>query len=155
MMLAIQYTIGQLKSPIDQMVNFIHDYQDTQISLERINEIHQKEDENSNKLDIDKNIYFKNMTFRYNGARSPKVLYNINLTIPQGKITAIVGASGSGKTTLIKILLQYYQTTQGTIEIGLKNLNDFNTTFWRNQCGAVMQDGFIFGYHCPKYSGYN
>jgi len=151
MMLAIQYIIGQLSSPIDQIVNFIHDYQDTRISLERINEIHQKEDENSNKLDDfhneleeDKNIYIKNLTFQYSGTRSPKVLNNINLTIPQGKVTAIVGASGSGKTTLIKLLLQYYQATQGEIKIGSKNINDFNTTFWRNQCGAVMQDGFIF-----------
>ena len=151
MMLAIQYIIGQLKSPIDQMVNFIHDYQDTQISLERINEIHQKDDENSNKLenfnkvlDKDKNIYIENMTFQYNGVRSPEVLNNINLKIPQNKVTAIVGASGSGKTTLIKLLLQYYQVTNGTIKIGSKNINDFNTTFWRNQCGAVMQDGFIF-----------
>ena len=151
MMLAIQYIIGQLKSPIDQIVNFIHDFQDTQISLERINEIHQKEDENSNKLadfhnklDNDKNIYIKDLIFQYSGTRSPKVINEISLTIPQGKVTAIVGASGSGKTTLIKLLLQYYQATQGTIKIGSKNLNDFNTTFWRNQCGAVMQDGFIF-----------
>lgn len=151
MMLAIQYIIGQLKSPIDQIVNFIHDFQDTQISLERINEIHQKEDENSNKvdnfhneLDKDKNIYIKDLIFQYSGTRSPKVLNEINLTIPQGKVTAIVGASGSGKTTLIKLLLQYYQATQGEIKIGSKNINAFNTTFWRNQCGAVMQDGFIF-----------
>jgi len=151
MMLAIQYIIGQLKSPIDQIVNFIHDYQDTQISLERINEIHQKEDENVNKLDgyhnklgDDRNVYINNLSFQYNGSRSPKVLNNIDVTIPQGKVTAIVGASGSGKTTLIKLLLQYYQATQGAIKIGQKNLNDFNTTFWRNQCGAVMQDGFIF-----------
>jgi len=151
MMLAIQYIIGQLKSPIDQIVNFIHDYQDTQISLERINEIHQKEDENSkelddfhNKLETDKNIYLNNLTFQYSGIRSPKVLNDINITIPQGKVTAVVGASGSGKTTLVKLLLQYYQATQGKIKIGSKNIDDFNTTFWRNQCGAVMQDGFIF-----------
>ena len=150
-MLAIQYIIGQLKSPIDQIVNFIHDFQDTQISLERINEIHQKKDENSNKLDnfhneldVDKNIYVKDLIFQYSGVHSPKVLNNINVTIPQGKVTAIVGASGSGKTTLIKLLLQYYGATQGTIKIGSKNINEFNTTFWRNQCGAVMQDGFIF-----------
>ncbi|MDP3944792.1 MAG: peptidase domain-containing ABC transporter [Lutibacter sp.] len=151
MMLAIQYIIGQLKSPIDQIVNFIHEFQDTQISLERINEIHQKEDENSNKLDdfhnkleSDKNIYIENLAFQYDGVRSPKVLNDVNLTIPQGKVTAIVGASGSGKTTLIKLLLQYYNATQGVIKIGSKNLNEYNTTFWRNQCGAVMQDGFIF-----------
>lgn len=151
MMLAIQYIIGQLKSPIDQIVNFIHEFQDTQISLERINEIHQKEDENSNKLDdfhnkleTNKNINIENLTFQYDGVRSPKVLNDVNLTIPQGKVTAIVGASGSGKTTLIKLLLQYYKATQGAIKIGSKNLNEFNTTFWRNQCGAVMQDGFIF-----------
>ncbi len=149
MMLATQYILGQLTLPIDQTLDFIHDLQDTTISLERINEIHEKEDENANKEsqkhDLpDKNIYIEHLVFQYEGPHSKKVLNDINLTIPQGKVTAIVGASGSGKTTLIKLLLQYYHPIEGTIKVSNNNLSDFNTTWWRNRCGVVMQDGFIF-----------
>lgn len=149
MMLATQYIIGQLKLPIDQTIALIHDSQDTKISLERINEIHEKENENANKKirkhDFgDKNIVFENITFQYDGPHSKKVLNKIKLNIHQGKVTAIVGASGSGKTTLIKLLLQYYCPINGIIKVGEHNLQTFNTTWWRNQCGAVMQDGFIF-----------
>jgi len=148
MMLAIQYIIGQLKSPIDQIVNFIHNYQDTKISIERINELHKINNENHNKthkkLGQDKNIYIKNLSFQYEGPHAKLILDNINLTIFNNKVTAIVGASGSGKTTLIKLLLQYYEIKSGSIYIGDKQLNNINTTFWRNQCGVVMQDGYIF-----------
>jgi len=155
MMLATQYIIGQLTMPIEQMVSFIHDLQDTKISLERINEIHQKDDENEGKeiqqIKLENNnIKINDLTFQYEGPHSKKVLKNINLTIPQGKVTAIVGASGSGKTTLIKLFLQYYNPVKGTIEIGNENLQNFNTTNWRNQCGAVMQDGFIFSESIAK-----
>ncbi|HRC81843.1 MAG TPA: peptidase domain-containing ABC transporter [Sedimentibacter sp.] len=155
MMLATQYIIGQLTMPIEQMVRFIHDLQDTKISLERINEIHQKDDENkgkefqNQKLDSTE-IIIKELTFQYEGPHSKKVLNNINLTIQQGKVTAIVGASGSGKTTLIKLLLQYYNPVKGIIKVGNKNLQQFNSTWWRNQCGAVMQDGFIFSESIAK-----
>ena len=149
MMLATQYIIGQLGVPIEQTVHLIHDLQDTKISLERINEIHHKEDENINKpitnIEINnKDITINNLLFQYEGPHSKKVLNNINLTIPQGKVTAIVGASGSGKTTLVKLLLQYYKPIEGEIKISETTLQNFNTTWWRNQCGAVMQDGFIF-----------
>ena len=159
MMLATQYIIGQLSVPIEQAVQFIHDLQDTKISLERINEIHQKTDENTNKTETtlsplplegvggrsnSKEINISNLTFQYEGPHSKKVLNQITLKIPEGNVTAIVGASGSGKTTLIKLLLQYYNPVEGEIIIGEKNLQNFNTTWWRNQCGAVMQDGFIF-----------
>ncbi|MCK4663010.1 MAG: peptidase domain-containing ABC transporter [Bacteroidales bacterium] len=151
MMLATQYIIGQLTLPIEQTVRFIHDLQDTKISLERINEIHQKQDENTerkdkvnNQLSSDKNIYINDLMFQYEGPHSEKVLNEINLTIPVGKVTAIVGSSGSGKTTLVKLLLQYYNPIEGNIKVGNNDLNNFNTTFWRNQCGVVMQDGFIF-----------
>jgi ATP-binding cassette subfamily B protein len=149
MMLATQYIIGQLTLPVEQMVRFIHDLQDTKISLERINEIHQKDDENKDKeyqqIKLQNNdIQITNLIFQYEGPHSKKVLNNINLSIPQGKVTAIVGASGSGKTTLVKLLLQYYNPINGIIEIGNQNLQKFNSTWWRNQCGAVMQDGFIF-----------
>lgn len=155
MMLATQYIIGQLTLPIEQTVNFIHDLQDTKISLERINEIHEKEDENANK-EIreegfpDRKIVVENLMFQYEGQHSKKVLNNINLSIQQGKVTAIVGASGSGKTTLIKLFLQYYKPIKGIIKVGGQNLQNFNTTWWRNQCGAVMQDGFIFSESIAK-----
>jgi ATP-binding cassette subfamily B protein len=153
MMLAVQFIIGQLNSPIEQTIKFIHDYQDTLISLERINEIHHKQGENANrnykedwhghsfsKTDIN----ISNLTFQYEGPDSPKALDGINLYILEGKTTAIVGASGSGKTTLIKLLLQYYDPVEGNILVGGKNLGTFNTKWWRNQCGAVMQDGYLF-----------
>jgi len=149
MMLATQYIIGQLSLPIEQAIQLIHDLQDTNISLERINEIHQKEDENvkktiPNQILTNKNIKIENLIFQYEGPHSKKVLNEINLEIPNGKVTAIVGASGSGKTTLVKLLLQYYSPVEGKIKIGETDLQVFNTTWWRNQCGAVMQDGFIF-----------
>ena len=155
MMLATQYIIGQLTMPIEQMVSFIHDLQDTKISLERINEIHQKDDENKGKelqkVKLENNdIEIKDLVFQYEGPHSKKVLNNINLTIPQGKVTAIVGASGSGKTTLIKLLLQYYNPVKGIIEVGNQDLQLFNSTWWRNNCGAVMQDGFIFSESIAK-----
>ncbi len=149
MMLATQYIIGQLTLPIEQTVDFIRDFQDTKISLERINEIHGKNEENKEKYSCkhqlhDKSIHLQNLTFQYEGPHSKKVLNQVNLTIPEGKVTAIVGASGSGKTTLIKLLLQYYKPMKGAIKIGNTNLQELNTHFWRNLCGAVMQDGFIF-----------
>jgi len=152
MMLAVQYIIGQLNAPIEQTIQFIHDYQDTRISLERINEIHHKEDENINREIKNQHItslahqhiLINNLTFQYEGLHSPKALDSITLQIPEGKITAIVGASGSGKTTLIKLLLQYYVPIKGDILVGDNNLQTFNTKWWRNQCGSVMQDGFLF-----------
>lgn len=147
-MLAIQYIIGQLTSPIEQIAQFIYDSQDASISLDRINEIRKKSDENSDRPIIapvftDKTLKIKNLSFCYDGT-SRNVLNNINLEIPHGKTTAIVGSSGSGKTTLIKLLLQYYKIQEGEICIGDYNLNDINTNIYRNQCGTVMQDGFIF-----------
>ena len=151
MMLAIQYIIGQLASPVEQIVGFIHNAQDVSISLGRINEIHQIKDEETEvtpKLrqiaEDNKAIIIQNVTFQYEGVHSPKVLKNIDFIIPHGKVTAIVGTSGSGKTTLIKLLLGYYKVTEGAILIGNQNLNVFDLKWWRNQCGAVMQDGFIF-----------
>lgn len=149
MMLATQYIIGQLTLPIDQSADFIHDLQDTKISLERINEVHQRKDENADKKKTisqlqSRAIEIKNLTFQYEGPHSKKVLDKINLIIPEGKTTAIVGASGSGKTTLIKLLLQYYSPVEGTITIGNINLNTLDTVWWRKQCGTVMQDGYIF-----------
>lgn len=149
-MLAIQYIIGQLNSPIEQFVSFIQSAQDAKISMERLNEIHQLNDEESsqsNFIDIlpdRKTIYFTNMSFTYSGAGNEPVLKNINLSIPEGKVTAIVGVSGSGKTTLLKLLLKFYEFYSGDIKIGETNYKYISPSFWRKQCGAVLQDGFIF-----------
>jgi len=151
MMLAIQYIIGQLNLPINSLITFIQTGQDAKISLERLSEIHQKDDEEDQSLEPikelpeDLSIYLKKLSFRYGGKSSPKVLDNISLKIPKGKITALVGASGSGKTTLIKLLLKFYKPTKGKIMVGNINLGNFGTSFWRRACGSVMQDGFLFG----------
>jgi len=150
MMLSIQYIIGQLNSPVEQIMGFIYQWQDVSISLDRMNEIHtQKNEENENRSktqipDLDSDIHIQDLSFKYDGARPDYVLNDINLTIPQNKVTAIVGASGSGKTTLIKLMLGFYEPNQGDISIGNENLSTFNLTWWRSQCGTVMQEGYLF-----------
>ena len=150
MMMAVQYIIGQLNSPVEQIMGFIYHWQDVSISLDRMNEIHQQKNEENEQRTVtlmneeDKNIKINNLCFKYDGARSVYVLNHVNLLIPRGKVTAIVGASGSGKTTLIKLLLGYYAPDEGEINIGNDNLEIFNLTWWRMQCGAVMQDGYLF-----------
>ncbi|UII30233.1 peptidase domain-containing ABC transporter [Fulvivirga ulvae] len=150
MMLAIQYIIGQLNAPINQLVGFIHTAQDAKISLERLGEIHGREDEeniNEEKITIfpeDKSLKLEHVTFQYEGPHSEYALKDISLEIPEGKVTAIVGASGSGKTTLVKLLLKFYEPTQGEIRLGDINLNNYSNRLWRDKCGAVLQDGFIF-----------
>ncbi len=151
MMLSIQYIIGQLNAPVEQIMNFIYQGQDVSISLERMEEIHsRKEEENKEKiitglpLDTPLDITIQGLDFHYEGPYSTKVLDNINLVIPDGKVTAIVGASGSGKTTLIKLLLGNYEVEKGSITVGKYPLKQFNLTWWRSICGAVMQEGYIF-----------
>lgn len=150
MMMSLTYIIGQLSSPVEQFIGFARAFQDAQISLERLNEVHGREDEEEsieNKLAIlpeKRAISLDNLSFSYDGADRDYVLDNINLTIPQNKVTAIVGASGSGKTTLIKLLLGFYEPNKGTIKIGETPLNIINPHFWRSKSGSVMQDGFIF-----------
>jgi ATP-binding cassette subfamily B protein len=151
MMLSIQFIIGQLNSPLEQIAKFAYNFQDMKISIKRINDIHEKDDEGSISIPtlnlenlFDSDIYIRNLSFQYDGESFEKVLDNINLVIPSGKVTAIVGTSGSGKTTLIKLLLKYYNVTDGSIYIGDQNLNSIHPTTWRNHCGAVMQDGYIF-----------
>ena len=152
-LLSISYIIGQMNSPVNQIVAFLRSYQDAKISLDRLNEIQLHSEEelyNHVNLDLDpvtnseNGIHFKNISFRYEGPKSPYILNNINFTIPQGKITAIVGASGSGKTTLMKLLLKFYQPSQGAIYYNGKNLNNISPKNLRENCGVVMQDGFIF-----------
>ena len=150
MMVAIQYIIGQLNGPINEFIGFIQAGQDAKISLERLGEIHQRDDEErvgdqkNGELPVRKDISFNNLSFHYEGPKSPQVLGNINIMFPEKKITAIVGASGSGKTTLLKLLLGFYPPNEGRIEIGGIGLQQFNMEMWRSNCGVVMQDGFIF-----------
>jgi ATP-binding cassette subfamily B protein len=150
MMLAIQYIIGQMNGPLDQMIEFIQVSQDAKISLERLGEIHLQKDEEQTKdgklesLPNEADIQINDLLFQYEGPHSPKVLNNINLNIPRGKVTAIVGTSGSGKTTLVKLLLGFYPPVSGSIKIGGSDLMAYRQRWWRSKCGAVMQDGFIF-----------
>ncbi len=150
MMLAVQYIIGQLNSPIEQLIGLFHSVQDAKISLERLGEIHQKDDEESPddvKMTIipnKKSISITDLSFQYEGPHSEFVLKDISLVIPESKVTAIVGTSGSGKTTLIKLLLGFYPPTKGDIRIGENKLENFSQRKWRQSCGVVMQDGFIF-----------
>ncbi len=163
-MLAIQYIIGQLNAPIEQMIGFVQNWQLAKISLERLNEINQLADEEPVVLDDSKNIHqtltselptnrtihLEQISFTYPGAGNEPVLKNINMVIPEGKVTAIVGTSGSGKTTLLKLLLKFYDPIKGDIYIGDKqesnglNLNAISHRAWRKQAGVVMQDSFIF-----------
>ena len=149
MMLAIQYIIGQLNAPLQQLVTFVRAAQDAQISLERLGEIHMEQEELSDqnvappRAALAGDIVIKNMSFRYNPLQN-FVLENLSLTIPKGKVTAIVGASGSGKTTLLKILLGFYKPEEGSVSVNDFQLQYLDLDFWRQQCGAVMQDGFIF-----------
>ena len=149
MMLAIQYIIGQLNSPVEQVMGFIYQWQDVSISLDRMNEIHtQRNEEDGSRtvaeLPSERSIHVEHLCFKYDGARPDYVLEDIDLIIPQGKVTAIVGASGSGKTTLVKLLLGYYAPNEGRITAGTTGLEEVNLTWWRTQCGAVMQDGYLF-----------
>jgi ATP-binding cassette subfamily B protein len=192
-MLAVQYMIGQLNAPIEQMISFVQGWQNAKISMDRLNEIHGMEDEEPwNKYllqtlppafarqllggkivpvakfdatvfepenyfdlgvriktcalnDLDREgIYFSNVSFTYSGAGNEPVLKNINLSIPKGKTTAIVGVSGSGKTTLLKLLLKFYEPQKGDIKLNATSLSNISHKIWRSHCGAVMQESFIF-----------
>lgn len=149
-MLAIQYIIGQLSGPIEQFVGFTQSAQDAKISMERLNEIHQLSDEENpgiayiNLLPENRTIVFNNLSFTYPGADNEPVLQNVNLEIPENKVTAIVGVSGSGKTTLLKLLLKFYDYYKGEIKVGETNYKYISPSFWRKQCGSVLQDGYIF-----------
>lgn len=149
MLVAIQYIIGQLNTAVIQFVDFMRSMQEAKISLERMSEIHAKEDEEdiTNKITLlpeTGNLVMEDVWFHYNGPHSPTVLKNINLTIPKGKVTAIVGSSGSGKSTILKLLLGFYKPTEGTVYLGDINLNNIHNRLWRSKCGIVMQEGYIF-----------
>lgn len=149
MMLAVQYIIGQLNSPVNQLMSFFYSLQDVNISLERINEIHEGKNEESKKnqakaFESEKSVRIENIDFKYDPHALKKTLEGVSFHIREGKVTAIVGASGSGKTTLIKLMLGYYPVLSGEILIAGKNINEYNLKWWRRHCGVVMQDGVIF-----------
>ncbi|MFA7180573.1 MAG: peptidase domain-containing ABC transporter, partial [Bacteroidales bacterium] len=150
MMLSVQYIIGQLNAPLAGIVGFIRSSQDAKISLERLAEVHDKEDEerpgNSlvHEIPACKPILLEDLSFRYEGAGSPLVLKKLNMTVSPKKITAIVGMSGSGKTTLVKLLLGFYKPTAGELRYGEMPFDSMSMSAWRGKCGVVMQDGYIF-----------
>lgn len=155
-LLSVSYIIGQMNSPISQLISFFRSLQDAKLSLARLNEVqNHPQEERDNQLPlhhpqyteqngIEKGIYFKNVSFQYEGPQSPYILKDINLFIPDGKITAIVGASGSGKTTMIKMLLKFYEPVQGAISFNHLNIKDISPEDLRKNSGVVMQDGFVF-----------
>ncbi|KGE86156.1 MULTISPECIES: peptidase domain-containing ABC transporter [Phaeodactylibacter] len=149
MLLGVQYIIGQMNSPLNQLFEFLRARQEAKISLERLNEIHVRDNEENLEEKITilpeyGDLILENVSFQYNGPHSPTVLRSVNLRIPKGQTTAIVGTSGSGKTTILKLLLNIYQPTEGAIRLGDINLSNVNNRLWRNKCGVVMQDGYIF-----------
>ena len=150
MMMAVQYIIGQLNAPIQLFIGFIQSAQDAKISLERLGEINEQDDEERaedhriDEIPAGKDIVLKNLTFQYEGPGSPKVLKEISLRVPANKITAIVGSSGSGKSTLLKLILGFYKPVTGEISLDTVSLSRYSQQQWRNRCGVVLQDGFIF-----------
>ncbi|MCU0467438.1 MAG: peptidase domain-containing ABC transporter [Arcicella sp.] len=172
-MLSISYIIGQMNGPLTQLMTFVRSVQDAKISLERLGEIHNKPNEELDEEHLlgkyneeltndaatfednqeiishlsehrSKGLILQNVSFRYGGPNSPLILKNLNMLIPEGKVTAIVGTSGSGKTTLLKLLLKFYGLAEGDIYVNSSNLMDMSAKGWRQQCGTVMQDGYIF-----------
>ncbi|MGB3108923.1 MULTISPECIES: peptidase domain-containing ABC transporter [Sphingobacterium] len=151
-LLSVSYIIGQMNGPINQLISFFRTFQDARLSMERLNEVQQFDDEESGELKLLQNtgdynmsgIRFKDVTFYYEGPNSPPVLKNINLFIPNGKVTAIVGTSGSGKSTLLKLLLRFIDPSGGTIFYGDENVLDISPENLRSNCGVVMQNGYIF-----------
>jgi ATP-binding cassette subfamily B protein len=149
-MLSISYIIGQLNTPVIELVGFVQHWQDAKLSLQRLSEIHNRKDEepvnNENETEIEhkEDIKFKDVNFKYDELQKDNILDQLSFTIPAKKVTAIVGSSGSGKTTLMKLLLKFYEPQNGEITIGINKLKNVSPKAWRNLCGSVMQEGFIF-----------
>jgi len=150
MMLAIQYILGQVNNPVEQMVSFIREAQDADISMARLDEVGTLKDEEGpddamvRSIPTEHSILINNLSFQYEGPHSPFVLQDLNLKVADKKITAIVGPSGSGKTTLIKLILGFYPPVEGSISVGNQPLQSISPRYWRSLCGPVMQEGFIF-----------
>jgi ATP-binding cassette subfamily B protein len=149
MLLAVQYILGQLNGPLSQLILFAQSAQDAKISLERLAEMHARDDEEDpdgklHVLPADRSLHLRGVTFRYGGPHSAPVLDDVNLTIPAGRVTAIVGPSGSGKTTLLKLLLKFYEPTAGDLRVGATDVRAVSHRAWRDRCGVVMQNGQLF-----------
>lgn len=150
MMMAMQYIIGQLNAPLSQFIQFVQATQDAKISLERMGEIHDKDDEEPADSDLirdipdNADIEFNNVVFQYDGPHSAKAVDNVSIKVPAGKVTAIVGASGSGKSTMMKMMLGFYAPASGEITLGGIPLSNYSPNIWRSVCGSVMQEGYIF-----------
>ena len=150
MMMSVQYIIGSLNGPVNQLVDFMRRYQDARLSLERLQEVYEKDDEVTSgrqlitDVSADSDITIKHLTFRYDKLNDNPTLDDINVVVPHGKTTAIVGLSGSGKTTLLKMILGFYQPDSGEVVVGSSNLENYDKREWRKRCGVVMQDGFIY-----------
>ncbi|SPZ92084.1 RTX-I toxin determinant B [Sphingobacterium multivorum] len=149
-MMAIQYIVGMVNSPVESLLSFMQSYQDAKISMERLNEIYETDEEENlhkdylSKLPVRKDIEIRNLTFRYYGAGNEPIFHKLNLSFPAGKTTAIVGASGSGKTTILKLLLRFYDYEKGEILVGGRRLEQLDFSLWRESCGAVLQDNYIY-----------
>ncbi|MFD2905080.1 peptidase domain-containing ABC transporter [Sphingobacterium anhuiense] len=149
-MMAIQYIVGMVSNPVEYLLEFMQSYQDAKISLERLNEIYETDEEEDiqksylTKLPDNLTIEIRNVTFRYFGAGNDPIFTKLNLTLPTGKTTAIVGASGSGKTTILKLLLRYYEPEEGEILIGGKRLDQIDFGLWRDSCGSVLQENYVY-----------
>ena len=150
MMMSVSYIIGQLSAPIEQWIDFVRAFQDAKISLERLGEIHGQPDEEQGdegrvrELPSDRSLQLDGVCFSYDGSDREYVLEDIRLTIPENRVTAIVGASGSGKTTLLKLLLGFYRPNRGEVKVGNTPIDRLNPHVWREKTGAVMQEGFLF-----------
>ncbi|GET29931.1 ABC transporter ATP-binding protein [Prolixibacter sp. SD074] len=149
MMMSVQFIIGQLQGPIKAFISLAYSHQDAKISVERLSEVHDTEDEEKSSNSINwkiktSSIHLKDVSFQYEGPESPFVLKNVSLEIPKNKVTAIVGESGSGKTTLVKLLLKFIEPTTGSIKVGDTHFTSIKNSVWRAYCGAVLQSGFLF-----------
>ena len=150
MMMSLTYIIGQLNGPVNAFIGFAQQLQDAKISMERLNEVHVREDEEqgiASRLDVlpdQRDLVLDHVSFSYDGADRDYVLDDVCLRIPEKKVTAIVGASGSGKTTLLKLILGFYEPNRGGVRLGKTPVSQLNPHLWRAKCGAVMQEGFIF-----------
>ena len=150
MMVALQYIIGQLNAPLSQFIQFVQATQDAKISLERLSEIQEKDDEepaDEERIRVipdHADIEFRGVTFRYDGPHSAKALDDVSVTIPADKVTAIVGASGSGKTTMLKLMLGFYTPTSGEVLLRDRRIGQYSPSCWRRACGTVMQEGYVF-----------
>jgi ATP-binding cassette subfamily B protein len=150
MMLSVSYITGTLNAPIIELVQFVQHWQDAKLSLQRLSEIHNKDDEEPhgkdiiNEIELNSDFNIKDLSFQYVGVGNSLVIEKLTVEIPANKITAIVGSSGSGKTTLMKLLLKFYDATTGDINLGIQNLKHISAKAWRDKCGVVMQEGYIF-----------